>query len=43
MRNEVGDPHDRALAHHDARGVLVDRENRQYLSTFKRRIGATER
>jgi hypothetical protein len=33
VRDDVGDTHDRALVHQDSRGVLVDGEHRQYLST----------
>jgi hypothetical protein len=43
VRDDVGDAHDRALVHQDSRRALVDREHRQYLSTFKCRVGATAR
>ena len=39
----MGDAHDCALVHQGSWGVLVDREHRQYLSTFKCRVAATAR
>jgi hypothetical protein len=43
VRDDVGDAHDRALVHKGSRGTLVDREHRQYPSTFKCRVAATAR